>query len=196
MLDSMIASPTPTRAEASDVATAIYDGADAVMLSAESATGEYPIETVQMMDRIIRATEGHKLYGAIVRASQPIIEQTSPHAVAAAAADLAEAIAAPVIVAYTSSGTTAGRIARKRPSLPILAITPSQTVARRLRLLWGVHSVQSDSAVGYDEMIAHAASTALTEEFAERGNNIVVVFGVPFGRAGTTNNLRVVQIEG
>jgi len=194
MLDSMATSPTPTRAEASDVATAIYDGADAVMLSAESATGEYPVETVQMMDRIIRATEGHKLYSAIVHASQPTVEQTPPHAVASAAADLAEAIAAPVIVAYTSSGTTAARIARKRPSLPILAITPSQTVARRLRLQWGVHSVQSDAAVGYEEMIAHAAATASDEEFAERGDNIVVIFGVPFGQAGTTNNLRVVQL--
>jgi pyruvate kinase len=195
MLDSMVASPTPTRAEASDVATAIYDGADAVMLSAESATGAYPLETVQMMDRIIRATEGHKLYRSIVQASQPITEQTPPHAVASAAADLAEAIAAPVIVAYTSSGTTAARIARKRPALPILAVTPNQAVARRLRLQWGVHSIQLKPADGYDEMIAHAAATACSEEFAQPGNNIVVVFGVPFGQAGTTNNLRVVQID-
>ncbi|MDB5654005.1 MAG: Pyruvate kinase [Tardiphaga sp.] len=195
MLDSMVATPTPTRAEASDVATAIYDGADAVMLSAESATGDYPVETVQMMDRIIRATEGHKLYRAIVHATQPVTEQTPPHAVASAAADLAEAIAAPVIVAYTSSGTTAARIARKRPALPILAVTPSQTVARRLRLQWGVHSVQLDAAVGYDEMIAEAAATARREEFAEPGNHIVVVFGIPFGHAGTTNNLRVVQLD-
>ncbi len=194
MLDSMVASPTPTRAEASDVATAIYDGADAVMLSAESATGEYPVETVQMMDRIIRATEGHKLYRSIVQASQPVTEQTPPHAVASTAADLAEAIAAPVIVAYTSSGTTAARIARKRPALPILAVTPNQAIARRLRLQWGVHSVQLKPVVGYDEMIAHAAATALSEEFAQLGNNIVVVFGVPFGQAGTTNNLRVVQV--
>jgi pyruvate kinase len=194
MLDSMVSSPTPTRAEASDVATAIYDGADAVMLSAESATGDYPVETVRMMDSIIRATEGHKLYASIVHATQPVTEQTPPHAVAAAAADVAEAIEAQAIVAFTSSGTTAGRIARKRPVLPILAITPNVAIARRLRLLWGVHSVHSDAAHGYDEMIAHAAATARSEGFADTGDMIVVVFGIPFGRAGTTNNLRVVQI--
>ena len=122
MLDSMITAPTPTRAEASDVATAIYDGADAVMLSAESAAGQYPREAVDMMDRIIRSTEQHKLYRSIVQATQPAEEQTAPHAVAAAAADLAQAIEAPVIVAFTSSGTTAARIARKRPALPILCL--------------------------------------------------------------------------
>ena len=196
MLDSMVASPAPTRAEASDVATAIYDGADAVMLSTESATGAYPVETVQMMDSIIRATEGHKLYHSIVHATQPALEQTPPHAVAAAAADLAEAIEAPVIVAFTSSGTTAARIARKRPILPILAITPNIAISRRLRLLWGVHGFHSEPVQGYDEMIAHAADTARNEEFAEPGNSIVVVFGIPFGKAGTTNNLRVVQVGG
>jgi pyruvate kinase len=194
MLDSMVASPAPTRAEASDVATAIYDGADAVMLSAESATGAYPVETVQMMDSIIRATEGHKLYHSIMHATQPALEQTPPHAVAAAAADLAEAIEAPVIVAFTSSGTTAARIARKRPILPILAITPNIAISRRLRLLWGVHGFHSEAVHGYDEMIAHAADTARNENFAEPGNSIVVVFGIPFGKAGTTNNLRVVQV--
>jgi pyruvate kinase len=196
MLDSMVSSPAPTRAEASDVATAIYDGADAVMLSAESATGDYPVETVLMMDSIIRATEGHKLYRSIIRATQPTVEQTPPHAVAAAAADLAEAIEAPVIVAFTASGTTAGRIARKRPILPILAITPNIAISRRLQLLWGVHGFHSESVQGYDEMIAHAADTARNEEFAEPGNSIVVVFGIPFGKAGTTNNLRVVQVGG
>lgn len=194
MLDSMVSSPAPTRAEASDVATAIYDGADAVMLSAESATGDYPVETVLMMDNIIRATEGHKLYRSIIRATQPTTEETPPHAVAAAAADLAEAIDAPVIVAFTSSGTTAARIARKRPVLPILAITPNIAISRRLRLLWGVHGFHSEAAHGYDEMIAHAAEMARNTGFAEPGNFIVVVFGIPFGKAGTTNNLRVVQV--
>ncbi|WP_294534924.1 pyruvate kinase [uncultured Rhodoblastus sp.] len=194
MLDSMVSSPTPTRAEASDVATAIYDGADAVMLSAESATGDYPVETVRMMDNIIRATEGHKLYTSIIHATQPETEETPPHAVAAAAADVAGAIGAPVIVAFTSSGTTAARIARKRPMLPILAIAPSAAIARRLRLLWGVHSVHSAAALDYDEMISHAAEIARSEAFAQVGDNVVVVFGIPFGRAGTTNNLRVVEI--
>ena len=194
MLDSMISAPTPTRAEASDVATAIYDGADAVMLSAESAAGQYPREAVDMMDRIIRSTEQHKLYRSIVQATQPAEEQTAPHAVAAAAADLAQAIEAPVIVAYTSSGTTAARIARKRPALPILAITPSEEIARRLRLMWGVHSIHSADVQSYEEMVSRAQETVLAENFAQNADLIVVVAGIPFGQAGTTNNIRVVQI--
>ncbi|MDC7785072.1 pyruvate kinase [Rhodoplanes sp. TEM] len=194
MLDSMVGAPTPTRAEASDVATAIYDGADAVMLSAESATGTYPVETVEMMDRIIRATEAHKLYRSIVQASQPGMEETPPHAVAAAAADLAESIGAPVIVAFTSSGTTATRIARKRPALPILAITPSRQTARRMNLLWGVHASLAGDVGSYEEMVERGRRVAHEEGFAAAGDLIVIVAGVPFGRAGTTNNLRVAQI--
>lgn len=195
MLDSMVAAPTPTRAEASDVATAIYDGADAVMLSAESATGHYPRETVAMMDRIIRSTEGHKLYRSIIAASEPDEEQTPPHAVAAAGADLADAVHAPVIVAFTSSGTTAARIARKRPSVPILAITPHEAVARRLALLWGAHSVLAqDDVRTYEEVIERAAGTALAQGFATPPDQIVVVAGSPFGQAGTTNSLRVLQL--
>ncbi|MDK9696866.1 MAG: pyruvate kinase [Siculibacillus sp.] len=193
MLDSMIGAPTPTRAEASDVATAIYDGADAVMLSAESATGAYPVETVEMMDRIIRSTENHKLYRSLVQASQPVTEDTPPHAVAAAAADLAEAIDAPAIVTYTSSGNTAGRIARKRPVLPILALTPHMEVARRMRLMWGVHSVLSRSVHTLEEMVDQAAEVARREEFARPHDHIVVVSGQPSGPSGSTNNLRVIE---
>jgi pyruvate kinase len=195
MLDSMIAAPTPTRAEASDVATAIYDGADAVMLSAESATGSYPREAVEMMDRIIRSTEQHKLYRSIIEASQPNEEQTAPHAVAAAAADLAKAIHAPAIVAFTSSGTTAARIARKRPAVPILAITPDEMVARRLCLLWGAHSLLSEDVRTYEEMVDVASAKALSEEFARPADSIVVVAGIPFAQTGTTNNLRVLQVS-
>jgi pyruvate kinase len=194
MLDSMIAAPTPTRAEASDVATAIYDGADAVMLSAESAAGQYPREAVEMMDRIIRSTEQHKLYRSIVAASEPDTEVTPPHAVAAAAADLAEAIHAPAIVAFTSSGTTAARIARKRPAVAILAVTPDLAVSRRLCLLWGAHSVLSDDIQSYEEMVARASEATREEDFAREGDSIVIVAGVPFGKAGTTNNLRVAQV--
>ena len=194
MLDSMVAAPTPTRAEASDVATAIYDGADAVMLSAESATGRYPCEAVEMMDRIIRSTEQHKLYQSIIEASQPNEEQTAPHAVASAAADLAKAIHAPAIVAFTSSGTTAARIARKRPAVPILAITPDEMVARRLCLLWGAHSLLSEDVRTYEEMVDAASAKALSEEFARPADLIVVVAGIPFAQAGTTNNLRVLQV--
>jgi pyruvate kinase len=177
------------------VATAIYDGADAVMLSAESATGHYPREAVEMMDRIIRSTEQHKLYRSIIEASKPGEEQTAPHAVAAAAADLAEVIQAPAIVAFTSSGTTAARIARKRPSVPILAMTPDQTVSRRLCLLWGAHSVLSEEVHSYEEMVVNAEAAAMSEEFARPADQIVVVAGIPFGQAGTTNNLRIVQLS-
>jgi pyruvate kinase len=194
MLDSMVAAPTPTRAEASDVATAIYDGADAVMLSAESATGRYPREAVEMMDRIIRSTEHHKMYRSIVEATQPGEEQTAPHAVATAAADLASVVHAAAIVAYTSSGTTAARVARKRPSLPILAITPSREASRRLCLLWGAHSVLSEDIRSYEEMVERATALALKEEFASTQDLLVAVAGIPFGQAGTTNNLRVISL--
>jgi pyruvate kinase len=194
MLDSMVAAPTPTRAEVSDVATAIYDGADAVMLSAESATGRYPGEAVAMMDRIIRSTEQHKMYRSIIQATQPNEEQTPPHAVATAAADLASSINAKAIVAYTSSGTTAARVARKRPSLPILAITPDTAVSRRLCLLWGAHSVLSEDVKSYEEMVERATALAAREEFARTGDLLVVVAGIPFAQAGTTNNLRVASV--
>ncbi|MDY0884734.1 pyruvate kinase [Dongia soli] len=192
MLDSMINAPTPTRAEASDVATAIYDGADAVMLSAESASGLYPREAVEMMDRIIRSTEHHKLYRSILQATEAGEEQTAPHAVAAA--DLAEAIHAPAIVAFTSSGTTAARIARKRPAVPILAVTADRDVARRLCLLWGAHSVQAADIASYDDMVARASELVMAEGFANQSDLVVVVAGVPFGKAGTTNNLRVIEV--
>jgi len=194
MLDSMVGAPTPTRAEASDVATAIYDGADAVMLSAESAVGQYPREAVEMMDRIIRSTESHKMYRSIIEASEPDVEVTPPHAVATAAADLAAAIHAAAIVAYTSSGTTAARIARKRSALPTLAITPSREISRRLCLLWGAYSVLSDDVHSYEEMVDHATELAVKEQFARTGDHIVVVAGIPFAKAGTTNNLRVATV--
>ena len=195
MLDSMVGAPTPTRAEASDVATAIYDGADAVMLSAESASGAYPVEAVEMMDRIIRSTEHHKLYRSIIDASAPDEEHTAPHAVAAAAAGLAQVIHSSVIVAFTTSGTTAARIARKRPEVPTLAITADEAVSRRLCLLWGAHSVLAEDIHTYEEMVARACTVAQAEEFARQGDLMVVVAGIPFARAGTTNNLRVVHID-
>ena len=195
MLDSMVGAPTPTRAEASDVATAIYDGADAVMLSAESASGAYPVEAVEMMDRIIRSTEHHKLYRSIIDASAPDEEHTAPHAVAAAAAGLAQVIHSSVIVAFTTSGTTAARIARKRPEVPILAITADEAVSRRLCLLWGAHSVLAEDIHTYEEMVARACTVAQAEEFARQGDLMVVVAGIPFAQAGTTNNLRVVHID-
>ncbi len=195
MLDSMVSAPTPTRAEASDVATAIYDGADAVMLSAESASGQYPVETVTMMDRIITKTEQHKLYRSILTAVEPDIEATPSHAVAGAAADIADQLQASAIVAFTARGTTAARIARRRPQVPILAVTPDIRASRQMCLLWGAHSVQSADIHSYEEMVEHACHHALAEGFAKDQDLIVVVAGVPFGLAGTTNNLRVLKVE-
>lgn len=194
MLDSMVGAPTPTRAEASDVATAIYDGADAVMLSAESASGQYPVETVQMMNRIITSTENHAFYRQIIDASVLGEDPTAPHAVAAAGADLARVIHATAIVGFTSSGTTPARIARRRPDVPILAVTPDAGVARRMCLLWGAHSVVSSDIHSYEEMVECASRIAHDEDFAKPGDTVVIVAGVPFSQAGTTNNLRLVRI--
>ena len=194
MLESMVKSPSPTRAEASDVATAIYDSADAVMLSAESASGDWPVEAVSMMNRIVEHTEGHKLYRSIIEALQPTPEHTVPHAVAEAAAEVADAIGAAAIVAYTSSGTTAYRTARKRPRVPILSLSPTPAIARRLALLWGTHSVVSPEISTYDEMVDHARAHAREEGFAREGERIVVIAGIPFGRAGSTNNIRVARV--
>ena len=194
MLESMIKSPSPTRAEASDVATAIYDSADAVMLSAESASGDWPIEAVSMMDRIITHTEDHKLYRSIIDALQPSPENTTPHAIAAAAADVADAIGAAAIVAFTASGTTAMRAARKRPKVPILSVSSQVGTARRLSLLWGTHTVVGNELTSYDEMVALARKFATDEGFAKEGQRIVIIAGIPFGRQGSTNNLRVVRL--
>jgi pyruvate kinase len=193
MLDSMVTSPTPTRAEASDVAGAIYDGADAVMLSAESATGAFPIETVEIMSRIIEKTEKHKFYRPILEATEPQIAHTPPHAVATAAADVAIALKAPVIVAFTVSGTTASRISRARPPLPILALTPSEQTARQLGLMWGVVSLLSPTIDTYEQSVDRATQAAVQTGLAEKGDQIVVVTGFPFATAGSTNNLRVTQ---
>src|SRR5215469_16431755 len=195
MLDSMVTAPTPTRAEASDVATAIYDGADAVMLSAESATGQYPLEAVEMMDRIIYSTEQHNMYRSIIEATQPEVEETPAHAVGAAAADLAAVIQAAVIVAFTASGATAARIAGERPRVPILAATTSVAVSRQLCLLWGAHSVLCENVQSYEEMVRRATELAKQEKFAAAGEFVVVVAGIPLGQAGTTNNLRVVSVS-
>ncbi len=194
MLDSMVQSPAPTRAEASDVATAIYDGADAVMLSAESAIGNYPVEAVTMMDRIIAHTESHRTYRSIITALQPELEPTAPHALSAAAGNVAGAISAACIVAFSSSGTTTKRIARGRPEVPILGITPSTKIARQLALLWGTHSVHSTDVGSYDEMVERAKDHAVAEGFAGPRDKIVIIAGIPFGESGSTNNLRVATI--
>jgi pyruvate kinase len=191
MLDSMVQAPAPTRAEASDVATAVYDGADAVMLSAESASGQFPIEAVTMMDRIITSTEADPAYRSIIDALEPPVEQTLQHALAAAAALVARNIDAKAIVAFTSSGVSAFRAARERPDVPIIASTPDLTVARRMALLWGAHPVQTETITSGDQMVQLATEKARDDGFAKPGEAIIILSGKPFGTSGTTNDLRI-----
>ncbi|MDH6261776.1 pyruvate kinase [Bradyrhizobium sp. BR13661] len=165
MLESMVNAPAPTRAESSDVATAVYDGADAVMLSAETASGSYPTEAVAMMDKIVGRTEIHEFYRRIITAIEPDVEQTPPHMIARSASEIADRLDAAVIVAFTSSGITAARIARQRPAAMIVALTPHRSVARRLCLFWGAHSVLSADIRSYEEMVERAKRAALDEGF-------------------------------
>jgi pyruvate kinase len=196
MLESMVTSPTPTRAEVSDVATAIYDGADAVMLSAESATGQYPCEAVQMMDRIATSVERDPTYQGRIHFTQTRLEPTTADALAGSARQIASTISATAMVCYTSSGATARRIARERPSVPLLAMSPSQVTARRMGLLWGVHAVHSRDVASFEEMVEKGKRMALRHHVAKGGDRIVLMAGVPFGTAGSTNVLHVVRLIG
>ncbi len=195
MLDSMVNAPAPTRAEASDVATAIYDGADAVMLSAESAAGHYPVESVTMMDRIISRTEGDRAYRPIITALDPELEPTSADAISAAAGQVAETISAAAIVSYTTSGSTALRAARERPVVPILALTAKLSTARRLSLAWGAHCVYTADVSTFQEMVTKACRIAQKEGFAKPGDKLVITAGVPFGTPGSTNVLRIAWLD-
>ena len=194
MLESMIESPVPTRAEASDVATAIYDGADAVMLSAESASGKFPIESVSIMNRIIVQVEADPLYRQLIDASHTPAQAGKvdvAEAVCSAMRSAASLLQAAAIVCYTSSGHTSLRAARERPEAPVLSLTPKIATARRLALVWGVHSVHSDDVANELEMSEVACRVARSEGFAQAGQTIVAIAGVPFGTAGTTNLMRI-----
>ena len=195
MLESMISSPAPTRAEASDVATAVYDGADAVMLSAETAAGDYPVEAVTMMDRIVASTESDPSYRRTVHALNPEPEATAADAISAATAQVAHTLGAAGIVNYTMSGSTALRSARERPDVPIIVLTKYVEIARRLSLLWGAHCVHTADVEDADEMVKKACRIAREEGFAAVGHKIVITAGVPFGRSGSTNLLRIAWIE-
>jgi pyruvate kinase len=196
MLESMVTSPTPTRAEVSDVATAIYDGADAVMLSAESATGQYPCESVAMMDRIATSAERDPSYQARVHFTQTRLEPTTADALAGSARQIAQTVSATAMVCYTSSGATARRIARERPPVPLLAMSPSQHTARRMGLLWGVHAIHSRDVGSFEEMVEKGKRMALRHQIAKGGDRIVLMAGIPFGTAGSTNVLHVVRLIG
>jgi pyruvate kinase len=194
MLDSMIHAPAPTRAEASDVATAVYDGADAMMLSAESASGDYPVESVSMMNRIIARTERDPLYRRLMAAQHPEPEATAADAISAAAAQVAHTLSAAAIITYTTSGSTSLRAARERPDVPILCLTSSRETARRLALVWGTHCVETSDVSSFSEMVDKACRIALEEKFAEVGQRLVVTAGVPFGTPGSTNVLRIAWV--
>ncbi|UZK65759.1 pyruvate kinase [Sphingomonas sp. M1-B02] len=196
MLESMIETPSPTRAEVSDVATAVYDGADAIMLSAESAAGKYPIESVTMMNSIADAVERDPGHGDRVHFTVTRPDPTTADALAEAAKNIARTVSAAAIVCFTSSGSTARRIARERPTVPIMVLTPKLETARRLGLLWGVHAVHTRDVESFEEMVAKAKRMALRHHIAAAGDRIVVCAGVPFGTPGSTNVLHVVTLVG
>ena len=196
MLESMITSPSPTRAEVSDVATAVYDGADAIMLSAESAAGSWPIESVAMMNDISHAVERDPAHGDRVHFTVLRPDPTTADALAEAAKNIAATVDAKAILCFTKSGSTARRIARERPSVPIMVLTPQIDTARRLGLLWGVHAVHTRDVGSFEEMVAKAKRMILRHNIAGAGDRVVVCAGVPFGTPGSTNVLHVVQIVG
>ncbi len=194
MLESMIDSPVPTRAEASDVATAIYDGADAVMLSAESAAGRYPVEAVTIMNRIIEGTETDALYRQLIEASHAAAESGThdvTQAICCAMRRASALLKADAIVCYTSSGHTSLRAARERPDSPILSLSPHLDVSRKLALAWGVHSVHVHGPEDLRQLAPMAAEVARAQGFAQPGHPVVILAGMPFGESGTTNMLRI-----
>ncbi|HUN47439.1 MAG TPA: pyruvate kinase [Stellaceae bacterium] len=196
MLESMVRLPVPTRAEASDVATAIYEGADAVMLSAETASGAYPIEAVAMMDRIVRRVEADPNFRAAMLSTHPEPEHTASDAISAAASQVAHTIGAAAIVSYTTSGATALRAARERPDVPVIGLTARVETARRLALVWGVHSVHTSDVTNFTDMVQKAVRLAHHDGFADKGDRLVVTAGVPFGTPGATNVLRIAWVDG
>ncbi len=194
MLESMVTEPVPTRAEVSDVATAVYEGADAVMLSAESASGAWPVKAVEMMDSVAKNVERDGLYRGIIHAQRNEPEATAADAISAAARTIAETLEVPVIVCYTGTGLTGLRVTRERPNMPILALTPIAHTARKLCLAWGTHCVLVDDANSVDEMVIKAGEIASHEGFAKPGDRILITAGVPVGTPGTTNMLRIATI--
>jgi len=195
MLESMVGAPAPTRAEASDVATAVYDGADAVMLSAETAAGGYPTEAVTMMDRIAQRVERDPLYRTILDAEHFDPENTAADAITAAARQVAHTIGAAAITTYTTSGSTTLRAARERPEVPILCLTSLMSTARRLSLCWGVHAVHTADVRDFPEMVRKACAIAHRDGLAGEGQRLVITAGVPFGTPGNTNVLRIAWVE-
>lgn len=194
MLESMINSPAPTRAEAQDVASAVYDGADAVMLSAETAAGDYPLEAVEIMDRIIKRVEADPVFRQVLEAQHERPEPTAADAITAAARTVSETIKAAAIVTYTTSGSTTYRASRERPIAPVLGLTSNMRTARRLVLAWGVHTVHTADIENFQQMVDKAANIARQEGLAQVGDPLVITAGVPFGTPGATNVLRLAWV--
>jgi pyruvate kinase len=196
MLESMITSPSPTRAEVSDVATAIYDGADAIMLSAESAAGAWPIESVAMMNAIGISVEGDPGHGDRIHFTVTRPDPTTADALAEAAKSIAKTTGASAIICFTTSGSTARRVARERPPVPILTLTPNKETARRLGLLWGTHAVFTRDVESFEDMVGKSKRMALRTGIAKAGDRVIVMAGVPFRTPGSTNVIHVVRIIG
>lgn len=196
MLESMVESPMPTRAEVSDVANAVYDGADAVMLSAESATGNWPEESVAMMNSIATQVERDEGYKERVRFLETPPDETTADALAHSCMTIADTVAISAITVFTSSGSTARRVARERPDTPMLVLTPSINTARRVALLWGAHAVATRDIGSFEEMIAKGKRMALRHGFGHAGSKLIALAGVPFGTPGATNLLHVVTLAG
>ncbi len=196
MLESMIESPAPTRAEVSDVANAVYDGADAVMLSAETASGAWPVEAVTIMHRIAMQVESDPGYQARINFTQILPDATTADALAQACAQIAGTVALSGIIVFTGSGSTARRVARERPGAPMLVLTPSLKTARRIGLLWGAHAVTTRDIGSFEEMIAKGKRMALRHGFGTAGSKLIALAGVPFGTPGSTNLLHVVTLSG
>jgi pyruvate kinase len=191
MLESMITNPVPTRAEVSDVATAIFEGADAVMLSAESAAGQYPVEAVATMNRIAEEVEKDPFYATIIHAQRTDPEATGADAISAAARQIAETLDLGAIICWTGSGTTGLRVARERPQSPIVALSPNLRTGRKLSLVWGIHCVVAEDAHDQDDMVERACRLAFRDGFAKPGQRVIIVAGLPLGTPGATNMLRI-----
>jgi len=195
MLESMISSPVPTRAEVSDVATAVFEGADAIMLSAESASGAYPEQAVATMDRIAKKIECDSSYDRLVNAQHPKAEPTGADAIALAVRQIAETLKLSAIIAYTGSGATGIRVSRERPNTSIIALSPGLNTARRLALVWGLHCVVTDDARDLQDMVDRAAAISFSEGFCQSGDRIIITAGVPLGTPGATNLLRIAYVS-